>query len=283
MIQYRSTLLKENTLSPVSPLRMFYTEMGSFPIHWHECIEIIFVLDGSISIKINDITYDLTTGDILIINSRDLHSFDKPDSERSRLFLLQIEPGFFTKNTIEKNLQLSPVKLFDKKKIIRISDGEYVGVSYQLKRIISEFNEKSDTFQYSVSCALLEILLIFIRLKDSKNSESVPLKKMERLRSVLDFVSTNYMKKITLEDAARSANFSPYHFSRIFKKYTGQTFFEYLESYRINYATYLLVSTEESITDIAFQCGYSNLKTFNRQFRKIEGNSPSNYRKESTL
>ncbi len=255
--------------------------MNFFPIHWHERIEIIYQLEGSSTIKINDTMYNLSTGDILIINSRDLHSFEKSDNNKA--LLLQIEPSFFSKFKIDQSLQLSPVKMFNKKKLITSIDREYKGISYQLKRMMVEFDNRSQTYNYSVSSALLEIFLIFIGIEEGNSSDLEPVKNLERLRSVIDFVSEHYMDKITLEDAARSANFSPYHFARFFKKSTGQTFFEYLESFRINYAINLLLSTDLSITDIAFNSGYNNLKTFNRQFHKLEGKSPSSYRKDSTI
>ncbi|GHT87980.1 hypothetical protein FACS1894137_15920 [Spirochaetia bacterium] len=81
-----------------------------------------------------------------------------------------------------------------------------------------------------------------------------------------------------MDDAANDAALSKFHFTRFFKEQTGQSFHAYLSMVRVSHAVENLIKTDISITDIAYQCGFSSLKTFNRVFKTYTGKSPSQYR-----
>jgi len=74
-------------------------------------------------------------------------------------------------------------------------------------------------------------------------------------------------------------NISDSHFTRLFKEISGKTFTEYLNHYRITKSKYYLIYTKNSITDIAFECGFQDLSYYNKVFNKFENCSPSSYRK----
>ena len=279
MINYRSAILKENQQSTTAPIKLFYTSMNNFPLHWHETLEFIIVLDGTIDIQVNDTKYHLVQNDILLINSRDLHSFEKMENKKNKIFILQVEPIFFSRNSLNAETMISPLRIFNKKKHFQKSEDNHDLLHNYFKRIMHEYDNYNDSSTIAVSSSLLEIYLILIRSDDCDAEENMPIPNIDRLRNVISYVNKNFMNKITLSDAAESVCLSDFHFSREFKKYSGLTFFDYLKSFRINYAQYLLLSSDQSITDIAFQCGFNNLKTFNRQFHSITGASPSHYRK----
>ena len=88
----------------------------------------------------------------------------------------------------------------------------------------------------------------------------------------------HFNEDISLEDAARKAGLSKFYFSRIFKQYTGQTFYDYLSFLRIQAAETLLKDTSTPVSAIALACGYANISSFNRNFRKFQKCTPSQYR-----
>lgn len=100
----------------------------------------------------------------------------------------------------------------------------------------------------------------------------------ERLNASLNFINSNYMNDISVEDAARAAGFSKFHFSRLFKQFTEQTFCEYLNQRRISAAETLLLNPRLSVTDVALQSGFSSLSTFNRTFRALKSCTPSEFK-----
>ncbi|HAX94500.1 MAG TPA: hypothetical protein DCY25_11265 [Bacteroidales bacterium] len=100
----------------------------------------------------------------------------------------------------------------------------------------------------------------------------------KKLNDIFAYVRENFHRQITLEDASRVVDMSPFAFSKYFKKYSGEGFVEYLNKVRIDKARYLLRETEYQVHDIAGQCGFMGISNFNKQFRREEGLSPRNYR-----
>jgi AraC-like DNA-binding protein len=129
--------------------------------------------------------------------------------------------------------------------------------------------------------ALIGLLVIF-----SKHlSACVPLvgqtdtthehESIERARL---FITKRFHEKLTLAAAARVACMSPHYFSGRFKAVTGMGFVEYLTRMRVEKACALLRDSHNSITDIAFDVGFRSLSQFNRTFRQLMNQSPTNYR-----
>ena len=87
------------------------------------------------------------------------------------------------------------------------------------------------------------------------------------------------MYELPLEKLASIAGYSKYHFSRIFKKYNNMSYIQYINSKRIKAAERLMADSSLPITEVAMQCGFSSLTTFNRAFRKAKGCTPTEFRK----
>ncbi|MFZ5354031.1 MAG: AraC family transcriptional regulator [Bacillota bacterium] len=100
----------------------------------------------------------------------------------------------------------------------------------------------------------------------------------KRINLVLDYIDNNFDKKLSVEILADVACFSPYHFHRIFHSIVGENVSVYLKKIRLSKAAYkLLYSTELTVTDIAFQCGFSSLSDFSRSFKGYYGTSPKSF------
>lgn len=101
---------------------------------------------------------------------------------------------------------------------------------------------------------------------------------LEIVEQTQNYLEHHYQEKITLNTLAFKIGVSPYYLNRIFKEKTGFTPHHYLEKVRIEKAGHLLLSTAYSSTEICFQVGYNNFSSFYRQFKKIYGCSPNQYR-----
>ncbi len=100
----------------------------------------------------------------------------------------------------------------------------------------------------------------------------------KKMADVYTYIRENYFKPISLEKISKIARMSPFTFSRFFKKNCGAGFVEYLNRVRTNKACYLLRETDYQVHDIAVECGFVSISNFNKQFRKVEGISPRDYR-----
>ncbi len=102
----------------------------------------------------------------------------------------------------------------------------------------------------------------------------------ETLRPALDYMMKNYRESITVAQLAELSHLSKSYFMNCFKKTVGISAMEYLAQLRIHAVCGDLSSSEKKIADIAFECGYDNISNFNRQFKKVTGWSPKEYRKQ---
>lgn len=99
------------------------------------------------------------------------------------------------------------------------------------------------------------------------------------MKLVLNYISENYTRELTMNDAADVVGLSPNAFSKIFRKNTGYKFLDYIRKVRIGHAVTLLVDTDVRVTEICFRTGFQNISYFNRQFLREKGVSPRQYRK----
>lgn len=115
-----------------------------------------------------------------------------------------------------------------------------------------------------------------------------PIKDIDRkywpsfLINVFKYIETNHTKKLYLDEIAKRANLSKYHFCKIFKILTDQTVIEYVNTVRIEKAKKLLKKSLFNITEICYKVGFCDISNFNRIFKKVVGISPSEYRENQT-
>jgi AraC-like DNA-binding protein len=101
-----------------------------------------------------------------------------------------------------------------------------------------------------------------------------------RLCRARDFLAAHYTRRLTLDEAARVACLSPYHFHRLFSSAFKETPHDFLTRRRIQDAQHRLILDNEPVTEICFSLGYESLGSFSSRFRRVVGNSPANYRKD---
>lgn len=107
---------------------------------------------------------------------------------------------------------------------------------------------------------------------------------ISRINKVQDFIETNLSEKFSLIKLSQIANFSPYHFHRIFFIFTGETLFQYIQRLRLEKAAFLLLANRKTaITRIALECGFSNQASFAKAFKKYFGISASKFRIENSV
>jgi AraC-like DNA-binding protein len=101
-----------------------------------------------------------------------------------------------------------------------------------------------------------------------------------RLCRSRDFLAASAAERVTLEDAARKAYLSPFHFQRLFLRTFGESPHEFITRRRIEHAKMLLASGNLSVTEVCLEVGYSSLGSFSSRFHALVGKSPSQYQRE---
>ena len=99
-------------------------------------------------------------------------------------------------------------------------------------------------------------------------------RKIMQLKKVLDYMEANYSSPVTLEQLSASVNMSPKYFCRFFYHMTHRTPIDYLNYQRIEHASYQLATTDASVTEVAYNCGFNDLSYFIKTYKKYKGITP---------
>lgn len=266
------------------PIRIFKASNLSYLAHWHIDYEMAYVYEGSIRVGINKEQHILNEGDMAIFCSSDIHYYDSEKTD-SKLIIAIFHPDLIGgSDGFPKHLLISSF-IINQKLIAGM--GLDIYIMERIKDIFFDMSreaEERDRFcELSIKSSMLELFGIILRSFPShaachkeKYGENSPLKPMQK---ALLFIETNYMQDISQGSLAKKVNLSTSYFSRLFKEICGMDFNKYLNSIRVDKAESLIKSCSKPIIDIAAECGFNSIRTFNRSFKSIKGFPPSYLRK----
>lgn len=269
-----------------SPVKVKMREMPhfTFPWHFHPEFEILYVIDGCGTSFVADSIEEFQSGDLALIGSNLPHFWRSDEiylnsggNLKIKYIVIQF-PHDFLKEEIENYPEYHSIgELFE-----RASQGIrfFPGVVQKLSKKVIKI-AKSSGFERIIF--LQELLQELAKTVDYKllAGELYQNEKQSftnfRLTKVMQFLNTNYQRKIELEKVAGIANLHPAAFCRFFKEKSGKSLSEYLNDMRIGYACRLIIDGKMSVSQISFESGFNNLSNFNRTFKKHTGFTPTNY------
>ncbi len=240
--------------------------------HWHNRIELFLVLSGDLTIIVETETYHLMEDDIILINSNQVHEIVSSDNVT---VVLQINYSYFKKWMDETSFFHCNSTTFHNK-------SKYT----ELKRMIAQliYANYNDTEHNELLTISLAYQIILELIKNYKGPEQSLMNKntkhLQRLRAILQYLNSNYMENITLEQIAEKEFLSPSYFSHFFKVNMGVSFFNYLTGIRMNHAVNDLLNTNLTMEQIAANNGFANSRYFVDCFKRKYGVLPKQYRKE---
>lgn len=153
---------------------------------------------------------------------------------------------------------------------------------YESGGMTYRFLRRSDYLPSIMGCESFDELENWFTVKICEAARNVTVKKEEKLGNLIeeakDYIADNYSRDISLDEISGKVDVSPYYFTRLFKEETGETFLEYLTSFRIDKAKELMKDPDISVKDICSQVGYADPNYFSRIFKKTVGKTPTEYR-----
>lgn len=249
-----------------------------FENHWHEQIEILYFKSGSAIIECNSNPIYVKAGELLIINSNELHR-GICLSENLNYYCIILDTSILYSKTIDicDTKYITPIVqnyiVFKNK----IADDK--AVTACIDAFIKEYNEKKLGFELALKCCLYQFFTLLLRnylaCTMSPLNYNKRTKNFEIFNPILQHIENHFNEDLTVSMLSRMANMSKYYFCHSFKELTGKTFTEYLNIIRINKSELMLKSTNMNVTEVAAACGYNNLNYFSRLYKKYKSISPS--------
>lgn len=247
--------------------------------HYHPEYELTYIVKGEGKRLVGDSYENFSEGDLILLGPNLPHTWitEKKKKETCCAFVIQ-----FTHAFVEKLSEFPEMNGFEKLFVkadrgLRFNKAKNKDCVFLLQRMI----KSSELVKFSLLLQLLELLsnnksipLASARYKPMKGNEN-----QQRISKVFLYVEKEFQASITLKKAASIINLSESAFCKFFKRVSGKTFSDYTNEIRIAHACKLLIETDKSIGEIAFQCGFESLTYFNRVFLRKKNMKPSIYRK----
>lgn len=233
-------------------------------------LKLCMVSKGAALWQISDRCVSVKEGDIVILNNQTKRVFREVSISKgiellviefeAQLFMNQFRGLFFGESMEQNNI------ISDHYEIIKI-----------FKEIEVEAENKLLYSEIIIGAKLVEILSLLMRHFNIEEKDS---RKMNpEMYRVLEYIDENYRTDISLQKVAEQMNLSASNLSKIFSKCMGMGFAQYIMHKRINYAIHLIQSSEKTVLEIALECGFNNVASFYKAFKKITNMNPKDYRK----
>ena len=246
----------------ITDKNLFLRPMTECYLHINPELEVVFVKDGSVSVNVGSDEFTVSANEFTIIPPYRIHGFKPSENTDAIVYMFTNSMASEFYSLCKNKEATTPVFLLDKVTInyIILATEKYLSESglYYAKSILNtflaEFTRDNSFVQMSF---------------DASN-----------LNRIVEYIYFNVSGDITLRDISTEFNIKENQFNKLLMGYTGLGFKEFVNAIRIEKAIVLLNRIDMNITEIAFEIGYENIRTFNRAFLKMTGLSPSQYRKK---
>ncbi len=271
--------------SPESSFCCYLRKAPAFPFEWHYHpeYELTAILAGTGRRLVGDSAADFRPGDLVLVGPDLPHTWHSsvpgPGGDCAAV-VVQFAGGFLGAGFFDRVEMRGPAGL------LAGADRGLVFGRRTWRQVEDAVGRLVATRGFERLIGLLRILRQLSSAPDARPLSGAAVKgragDRERFNEVFRFLSANLDRRITRAEAAAAAGMSPSNFSRFFKRVCGRGFVTCLNELRVSRACGQLAETDRGIAEICFAAGFRNVSNFNRQFRKIKGCCPKDYRAEFT-
>lgn len=253
-----------------------------FPLHTHEEFELNFIENASRAKRvIGDHIDEIGEYELVLVGPNLQHGWftNKCTSNEIKEITIQFHRDLFDEKFLQRNQMIFIRNMFE------LSSR---GILFSQETIAAIKPRLIDLPKKQGFASVMELTSILHDLSISRNMQ--PLSHVSfsnlgaitynsrRVEKIMQHLNKNFDKNITLNEAARIASMSDVAFSRFFKMRSGKTFIETVNEIRLGHASRMLIDTTQSITEVAYKCGFNNISNFNRLFRKKKDCTPKEFR-----
>lgn len=249
--------------------------------HIHTAVEILYILEGSFQIEVNDTKSEANAGDLVIIPSNEIHSVYHFNNEAGSYQVLKLSSQILMQTFIEEE-NSACILPFIKKQI----DTEFIYSSNNLpeeihqtiKFMMTEAQCRKSMYFPMIKSQAFALIIQMYRAFFSEKKVSFPHVKENTLLLIyqsVGYINENYASDISSAQCAKMINLSYSYYAKTFRDVIGKSFTEYLIDLRLAKAHKKLMLNNSSVTEVAISCGYRNMAHFAAEYKKHYGITPS--------
>ncbi|RAV22387.1 AraC family transcriptional regulator [Paenibacillus contaminans] len=255
--------------------------------HWHEQLEVIQVVSGSVQVKVDEQTYIGEEGDIFFFNSRQVHSvMNKDEKVDPMIHGMLFDRVLLYRAIANQETELWISSLLGHRKIrnqYTPTHKLWPKLNEGLKMLSEENTSKLIGYELLIISEIYSFIVSILRMYAIEISLDLsPIRYIEqyaKLKPAVDYIEKQYANKMNLEEISSQSNMSSFHFSREFKKLFGMTPMQMVTDVRLHRAKQLLLDSNISITEVAGLIGFYDVGHFSKVFKQKNGYTPLQFRK----
>lgn len=261
------------------------------PLHIHHFIELTYVFSGTCDIIINQKTFHLTQGEIVLVDKNTPHTVKEISKDNLILSITLkkdfLSPSFLSRfssqSMISKLLIDSVMTNRQTNRYLLLNAGKNQRIIEILNQIICENIDKRLYSEEIINSYFIIFFSELIRQNEiTPSSENNQESKYYSLSAFLQYIEDHYLS-CSLVDMAKHFGFHPNYLSSLLKQGTGKSFKELLQLQKMSKASIILMNSNLPISAIVEQVGYSSVTFFHKKFKEVYGMTPSDFRQKSKL
>jgi len=251
-----------------------------FPVHFHPEYELNFIFNATDAERIvGDHKSYIQEYELVLVGPNVFHGWNNGKCKNSQIheITIQFHRDLIHESLLDRNMMRSIKELLgNSSRGILFSENTILKISPRLQ----ELSQKNGMEAFIELISVLHILSVSENQKMLCHAaiNTTDFANSDRIKKIYEYIAGNYQEKIKVEEVARLHNMTETTLSRLMKQRTGKSFVDFVNDYRIGFATRWLTETNQTIAEIAFRCGFYNISNFNRIFKKIKGCTPGEYR-----
>ena len=246
------------------------TNSGTYaPEHWHEHLELLYILEGKTNVEINGTVISVEKGDLIVVNGNELHGCFG-DQIPVSIMVISFEMETLAKEFAEKHIIFQALIRDDKE------------IAHMVTNIVEENEQKNMGYKLICKGYVLQLIAYLCRNYASEmltDTESAKRRRnLERLNIVLQYINKHFSEEISVEELAELIHLSEGRFSHLFKENVGMSALKYINEVRIRKADALLQNETLTIAEVASYVGISNYGYFGKMYKRYYGYAPGERR-----
>lgn len=257
------------------PIKIFIHRIGDVNMHWHQSLELLYIVSGTVRVTVGKDVYSLRADDLFLINSNIPHALE---SEDATMIATQIKPDLLA--NIPDDLRYHS---FECANSADSDDVKFAGLKHSVASLLKlniEGGKYISLMNTSLCYRLMYELYVHFSRPGLKQS-SDRREQLNRLNVLLEYINANYKSELPLEKLASVCYVTVPYLSKIFKNHMGITVSEYIKGIRLHHAANALSASSESVERISENCGFPNTHSFIEAFKAKYGALPSQWRKSN--
>lgn len=256
-------------------------QADDYPPHWNNTFEVIMPVENGYTVYVGEIAYDLQADEVLIIPAGSVHEIYAPESGRRFIFMIEQNQFYTVEGLSAVQHCFYPC--------VHLRTDQHADILAEVRgylyQAIAEYVSEAP-FQRSASRLWLGMAFLktarYLLQADKAGETSASHRHQQSTAVFLDvctYIAQHCAEKLTLADVAMYSGYSKYHFARMFKAYSGMSFYDFFLRQRVLLCEQLLGDLTLSVTEVAMRSGFGSIASFNRIFKQYEKITPTEYRR----